>query len=88
MAQITKIKLQLKHPELISKLHFALSLLLPLNRLEAFKKGEKKISTTEGWIKGKRLLSALVFLLSFQWFIVFKFYSNFHEINNRRNSTY
>lgn len=37
MTQITKMKLQLKHPELISKLHFALSLQLPLNRVEAFK---------------------------------------------------
>lgn len=37
MTQITKIKLQLKQPELISKLHFTLSLQLPLNRVEAFK---------------------------------------------------
>lgn len=37
MTQISKIKLQLKHLELISKLHFVLSLQLPLNRVEAFK---------------------------------------------------
>lgn len=37
MTQISKIKLQLKHLELISKLHFVLSLQLPLSRVEAFK---------------------------------------------------
>lgn len=50
MAQITKIKLQLKNPEQISKLHFTLSLLLPLNRVETylfFLNKKKNITTTE-----------------------------------------